>query len=239
MSRKLELSIGKLERLRTEVSETYESARAESRLIPFGQANIIGRPNIYKGVQAKYAKVRKLLDEVDKQEQRVEKIEKVEQFKEDNELIKDVHVVGKSRYATVGAKTSVNNVAYFEDKLAKMIELNEASKAHNKRRKADEPLYKTFGTQITALRRKVESLKAIESKSKDDASNISESAQRLIDDGQVRQWLKKPIYYFVTGLRKVALELNEDGEFIVSKRYYPSSAEDKQTVSMLIGKEVI
>ncbi len=41
-------------------------------------------------------------------------LEKVEDLQGKNELIKDVHVVGKSSYATVGAKTSVNNIDYFK-----------------------------------------------------------------------------------------------------------------------------
>lgn len=42
-------------------------------------------------------------------------LEKVEKFKESNELIKDIHVVGKTGYATVGVKTSVNNLEYFKN----------------------------------------------------------------------------------------------------------------------------
>ncbi len=55
-------------------------------------------------------------------------LEKVEDFKEKNELIKDVHVVGKSSYATVGAKTSVNNIDYFKNELKELEKANEKQK---------------------------------------------------------------------------------------------------------------
>ncbi|WP_376715897.1 hypothetical protein [Enterococcus dongliensis] len=49
-------------------------------------------------------------------------LEKVEQFKNENELLQDVHVVGRTSYATVEAKTSVNNLQYFKQQLVELEE---------------------------------------------------------------------------------------------------------------------
>jgi hypothetical protein len=38
--------------------------------------------------------------------------------------------------------------------------------------------------------------------------------------------MKTPTYYFVEGLRKVALEIDDNGEFKISKRYPPTSPKD-------------
>ena len=111
---RLEQAQGKLQRLKRESEEMHHLIRAEHDRIPFGQPNIIGRGDIYKKVNGYHDRAIKLLKEQEKQEKRVEMLEKVEDFKEKNELIKDVHVVGKSSYATVGAKTSVNNIDYFD-----------------------------------------------------------------------------------------------------------------------------
>ena len=63
---------------------------------------------------------------------------------------------------------------------------------------------------------------------------VSEHTQKLIDDGLVNQWKKKPIYYFVKGLKKVALEINTDGNFAISKRYPAYSEDDQKFIKILL-----
>lgn len=93
---------------------------------------------------------------------------------------------------------------------------------------------KTLGTEITKLKNKIKILE--EMKTKDENKVLSEHAQSLIENGLVTQWQKKPIYYFVKGLRKVALVLNESGEFEKSKKYSPYSDEDIKFVEKLLKK---
>lgn len=119
-------------RIKKEQVEVVQAIRNEHDRIPFGQPNIIGRSDIYKNVKQQYAKVRKLVEEQEKQEHRIDMLEKVEDFKKNNELLKDIHVVGKSSYATVGAKTSVNNLEYFKNKLIELEKQNKEAKAYNK-----------------------------------------------------------------------------------------------------------
>jgi hypothetical protein len=146
--------------------------------------------------------------------------------------LKDAHVIGNTSYATIGAKTSVNNLDYFKSKLAELEKRNEEAKAYNKTKPAVK--MKTLGAEITKLKRKIQMLE--EMKAKDETKILSEHAQNLIDNGLVTQWQKKPIYYFVKGLRKVALVLNESGDFEASKNYSPYSDEDIKFLEKLFKK---
>ncbi|MHC5250497.1 hypothetical protein [Enterococcus sp. LJL90] len=227
---RLEQSEKKLERLKTEYQEMSNRAAAERKKIPLGQP-IIGRPDIYKTARRYQEGAFRKQEEIEQQEMRVAKLQKVEEFKNANELLQDVHVVGKSEYATVGAKTSVNNIDYFKNELAKLEQLNEEAKAHNKAKKT--PKMVTYGTKITKLKRKLEQLESMKNKS--DNQIISDKAQQLIDNELVTQWKKKPIYYFVKGLKKVAVELDESGNFQPSQRYYPYTETDKNYLENLLA----
>ncbi len=235
MTTRLEQAQSKLEHIRNEQVENLKAIRKEHDMIPFGQPNIIGRSDIYKSVKRKYEKSRKLLKEEEKQENRIEMLEKVENFKTDNKLLKDVHIVGRSSYANVGAKTSVNNLEYFKNKLIELEKQNEEAKAYNKTKPKIKK--KTLGADITKLKKKIAYLEQMQEK--DQSKIIGSKAQTLIDSGAVNQWKKKPIYYFVQGLRKVALELNESGEFFISSRYPAYSDSDKTFVAELLEKELI
>lgn len=111
---KLEQAIQKLERIRNEQETTQKAIRFEHDQIPFGQPNIIGRSDIYKKVNAKYEKSRRLFKEEEKQKQKIEMLEKVETLKEENNTLKDIQVVGK---ATVGAKNKRQQFRLFQGKI--------------------------------------------------------------------------------------------------------------------------
>ena len=229
---KLEIAKNKLNRLKTEQDGIMKSIRKEKDLIPFGQPVIIGRRDIYKDLKRYYGKSIANSIEQDKQEKRIEMLEKVEEVKNENSTLKDVHVVGKTGYATIGAKTSVNNLEYFKEKLAELEEKNEEAKKYNKTKPVVK--MKTLGTEITKLKRKIQMLEDM--KAKDENKVLSQHAQSLIDNGLVTQWQKKPIYYFVKGLRKVALVLNESGDFEASKKYSADSDRDIEFVEKLLKK---
>ena len=232
MATKLEIANNKLNRLKTEQDEIMKAIRKEKDLIPFGQPVIIGRRDIYKDLKRHYGKSIANSIEQDKQEKRIEMLEKVEEVKSENSTLKDVHVVGNTSYATIGAKTSVNNLDYFKAKLSELEEKNEQAKSYNKTKPAVK--MKTLGTEITKLKRKIQMLEDM--KAKDESKVLSQHAQSLIDNGLVTQWKKKPIYYFVKGLRKVALVLNESGDFEESKKYSAYSDEDIEFVEKLLKK---
>ena len=232
MATKLEIANSKLYRLKEEQDGIMKAIRKEHDSIPFGQPVIIGRRDIYKDLKRYYGKSIANSVEQDKQEKRIEMLEKVEEVKSENSTLKDVHVVGNTSYATIGAKTSVNNLDYFKSKLVELEKRNDEAKAYNKTKPAVKMT--TLGTEITKLKNKIKMLE--EMKAKDESKVLSEHAQSLIDDGLVTQWQKKPIYYFVKGLRKVALELNDLGDFEASKKYLPYSDEDIKFVEKLLKK---
>ncbi|MDN6638569.1 MAG: hypothetical protein L0L05_09580, partial [Yaniella sp.] len=101
---------------------------------------------------------------------------------------------------------------------------NDEAKAFNKTHKDQKK--ETYGAKITQLNKKIAYLEHMQEQAENSA--ISEHSQQLIDSGAVTQWQKKPVYYFVKGLRKVALTLDEHGDFQPSKRYPPMSEDAQQ-----------
>lgn len=86
---------------------------------------------------------------------------------------------------------------------------------------------------IRSWKNKVANLESSMKSSK--KTKISKSAQSLIDSGKVKQWAKKPNTYFISGLKKVALELQSDGTFKHSPRYYgPATHEHAARVANFI-----
>ena len=71
-------------------------------------------------------------------------------------------------------------------------------------------------------------------KEADENKVMSKKTKELIESGAVTQWKKKPIFYFVKGLRKVALEIDENGDFFISN-YYPACTDlDKEFIKKLL-----
>ena len=82
---------------------------------------------------------------------------------------------------------------------------------------------------------KSERLEAIQDKV--DGLVIQPETQALIDSGEVKQWAKQPNIYFVKGLRRVALELTEEGRFELSPNYLPNTDEEKEVVNKLLSNQ--
>ena len=72
---------------------------------------------------------------------------------------------------------------------------------------------------------------------KDDGFVIQPETQDIIDSGEVKQWAEHPNIYFVKGLRRVALELTEEGKFGQSSQYLPNTKEEKEVVNKLLSKQ--
>jgi len=88
--------------------------------------------------------------------------------------------------------------------------------------------------QDKKTRTKIEMLEKMVEKDKEDKNIMSDKVRELIELGYVNQWQKQPIYYFVKGLRKVALTIDENGDFKVSKKYPTKNENDKTFVEELI-----
>lgn len=72
---------------------------------------------------------------------------------------------------------------------------------------------------------------------KDDGFVIQPETQDIIDSGEIKQWAEHPNIYFVKGLRRVALELTEEGKFEQSSQYFPNTKEEKEVVNKLLSKQ--
>lgn len=65
-----------------------------------------------------------------------------------------------------------------------------------------------------------------------------EFLEKLVDSKKLTQWTKNQQYYFVKGLRKVAVKL-ENGKLRLSKKYPPKNDKEKQYIKDLLeGKDV-
>ena len=153
-------------------------------------------------------KVFNKLDEIKKQEERVERLEQQQRFKEE----------GLNRKGN-GLDMSVQNIPRIREELEKA----ERGESHYTRE---------------TIKRYREELKRLESISEQMSSvTIQPSTQALIDDGSVNQWAKQPNLYFVKGLRRVAVELTEEGTFVPSIKYRPKTDEEKTVMDDLLNRQ--
>ena len=150
------------------------------------------------------------MDEIRQQEDLVERLEHQQRLKE----------MGLNRQGS-GLEMSVQNIPRIREELAK-AERGES-----------------FFTKAT-LKRYQEELTRLEAISEQmDKTSIQPATQALIDEGLVNQWQKQPNTYFVKGLRRVALELTEEGEFQLSSqtKYHPKTDEERLKVDELLAKQ--
>ena len=150
------------------------------------------------------------MDEIRQQEERVEHLEHQQHLKE----------MGLNRQGS-GLEMSVQNIPRIRE------ELEKAKRGES------------FFTKAT-LKRYQEELTRLEAISEQmDKMSIQPATQALIDEGLVNQWQKQPNTYFVKGLRRVALELTEEGEFQLSSqtKYHPKTDEERLKVDELLAKQ--
>lgn len=150
------------------------------------------------------------MDEIRKQEERVVRLEHQQHLKE----------MGLNRQGS-GLEMSVQNIPRIRE------ELEKAKRGES------------FFTKAT-LKRYQEELTRLEAISEQmGKTSIKPATQALIDEGLVNQWQKQPNTYFVKGLRRVALELTEEGEFQLSSqtKYHPKTDEERLKVDELLAKQ--
>lgn len=150
------------------------------------------------------------MDEIRQQEERVERLEHQQHLKE----------MGLNRQGS-GLEMSVQNIPRIRE------ELEKAERGES------------FFTKAT-LKRYQEELTRLEAISEQmGKTSIQPATQALIDEGLVNQWQKQPNTYFVKGLRRVALELTEEGEFQLSSqtKYHPKTDDERLKVDELLAKQ--
>ena len=201
----------KLERLRGEQDEAISRAYSHQALTNGQPMNDKRGGASFKRKQEQIEdQVFSKMDEIRQQEERVERLEHQQHLKE----------MGLNRQGS-GLEMSVQNIPRIRE------ELEKAKRGES------------FFTKAT-LKRYQEELTRLEAISEQmGKTSIQPATQALIDEGLVNQWQKQPNTYFVKGLRRVALELTEEGEFQLSSqiKYHPKTDEERMKVDELLAKQ--
>ena len=199
----------KLERLRGEQDDAISRAYSHQALTNGQPMNDKrGGASFMRKQEQIEGQVFSKMDEIRQQEERVESLEHQQHLKE----------MGLNRQGS-GLEMSVQNIPRIREELEKA----ERGESHY--------------TKET-IKRYREELKRLEGISEQMSSvTIQPSTQSLIDDGSVNQWAKQPNLYFVKGLRRVAVELTEEGTFVPSTKYRPRTDEEKAVLDNLLNRQ--
>ena len=201
----------KLERLKGEQDEAISRAYSH-QAITNGQPinDKRGGANFKKKQEQIEDQVFSKMDEIRKQEERVERLEYQQHLKE----------MGLNRQGS-GLEMSVQNIPRIRE------ELEKAKRGESFFTKATLKRYQEELTRLEAIYEQM------------GKTSIQPATQALIDEGLVNQWQKQPNTYFVKGLRRVALELTEEGEFQLSSqtKYHPKTDEERLKVDELLAKQ--
>ena len=98
---------------------------------------------------------------------------------------------------------------------------------------------KTDWNEVLIVQKKLEKRKGeINMEQNTGNKTREEFLEKLVDSKKLTQWTKNQQYYFVKGLKKVAVKL-ENGELRLSKKYPPKNDNEKQYIKNLLeGKDV-
>ncbi|MCW1060547.1 PBECR4 domain-containing protein [Streptococcus anginosus] len=201
----------KLNRLKGELDNSIQAAQEHQNLTN-GQPMNDKRNGaaFFKKQEQLGNKVFSTMDEIKKQEERVEKLQYQKELKEK----------GLNRQGN-GLEMSVQNIPKIREEIEK----------------ADRGESMFTKETIKRYRQELERLEA--AKNKAGGVTIQPAAQSLIDEGLVNQWQKRPDTYFVKGLRRVALEMTEEGNFQISSnwKYQPKTEDEKNKVEDLLNRQ--
>lgn len=201
----------KLERLRGEQDEAISRAYSHQALTNGQPMNDKrGGASFMRKQEQIEGQVFSKMDEIRQQEERVERLEHQQHLKE----------MGLNRQGS-GLEMSVQNIPRIRE------ELEKANRGESFFTKATLKRYQKELTRLEAISEQM------------GKTSIQPAAQALIDEGLVNQWQKQPNTYFVKGLRRVALELTEEGEFQLSSqtKYHPKTDEERLKVDELLAKQ--
>lgn len=201
----------KLNRLKGELDNSIQAAQEHQNLTN-GQPMNDKRNGaaFFKKQEQLEDKVFSTMDEIKKQEERVEKLQYQKELKEK----------GLNRQGN-GLEMSVQNLPKIREEIEK----------------ADRGESMFTKETIKRYRQELERLEAAQNKA--EGVTIQPAAQSLIDEGLVNQWQKRPDTYFVKGLRRVALEMTEEGNFQISSnwKYQPKTEDEKNKVEELLNRQ--
>ena len=196
----------KLERLKGEADEAINAAYSHQSLTNGQPMNDKRGGGRFMQKQEQIEnRVFSKLDEIKEQEERIERLQERE----------DRKAAGLNRQGN-GLEMSVQNIPRIRE------EIEKAERGESSYRPETIKRYKKELERLEAIQEKVDGLV------------IQPETQALIDSGEVKQWAKQPNIYFVKGLRRVALELTEEGRLELSPKYRPNTDEEKEVVNKLL-----
>lgn len=196
----------KLERLKGEADEAINAAYSHQSLTNGQPMNDKRGGGRFMQKQEQIEnRVFSKLDEIKEQEERIERLQERE----------DRKAAGLNRQGN-GLEMSVQNIPRIRE------EIEKAERGESSYRPETIKRYKKELERLEAIQEKVDGLV------------IQPETQALIDSGEVKQWAKQPNIYFVKGLRRVALELTEEGRLELSPKYRPNTDEEKEIVNKLL-----
>lgn len=199
----------KLERLKGEADEAINAAYSHQSLTNGQPMNDKRGGGRFMQKQEQIEnRVFSKLDEIKEQEERIERLQEIE----------DRKAAGINRQGN-GLEMSVQNIPRIRE------EIEKAERGESSYRPETIKRYKKELERLGAIQDKVDGLV------------IQPETQALIDSGEVKQWAKQPNIYFVKGLRRVALELSEEGRFELSPKYRPNTDEEKEIVNKLLSNQ--
>ena len=199
----------KLERLKGEADEAINAAYSHQSLTNGQPMNDKRGGGRFMQKQEQIEnRVFSKLDEIKEQEERIERLQERE----------DRKAAGLNRQGN-GLEMSVQNIPRIRE------EIEKAERGESSYRPETIKRYKKELERLEAIQDKVDGLV------------IQPETQALIDSGEVKQWAKQPNIYFVKGLRRVALELTEEGRLELSPKYRPNTDEEKEIVNKLLSNQ--
>lgn len=214
-SYQLQRAQGKLERLQEELDQVNKDLQERYEMTN-------GQPMNDKRNGSSWFKRTNQLEE-----KRYNKIQELEEQKKRVEMLKrrDYNKANGLNRRGNGLDMSVENIPRIKEEIAK-FERGESS------------------YRKETIQRYQRELGRLEEMAKLSGQELTPGAQKLVDEGLIRQWKKKPMLYFVTDkeFRRLALELNDKGEFQESSdlRYHAmyGAAEDKIAELLKIQKDI-
>lgn len=199
----------KLERLKGEADEAINAAYSHQSLTNGQPMNDKRGGGRFMQKQEQIEnRVFSKLDEIKEQEERIERLQEIE----------DRKAAGLNRQGN-GLEMSVQNIPRIRE------EIEKAERGESSYRPETIKRYKKELERLEVIQDKVDGLV------------IQPETQALIDSGEVKQWAKQPNIYFVKGLRRVALELTEEGRLELSPKYRPNTDEEKEIVNKLLSNQ--
>lgn len=219
----------KLERLKKEFDDMANPAENKPLGQPRHLETSMGRrlaKQEDKFIERKFNK----LNAIKAQEEKLERVE----YREKNRAL--------GLTANGGLQKSVQNIGAWEKRLNQQLEIKQYLK-DNKIKTGNQykaGIYEKFGTtykssKLKEARETVNSLRTMSKQASAAKGAMSSQSKKLVESGAVKQWAKKPTYYFVNGLRKVAVEMDSSGKFKPSSRYPAISQSDKDFLKKLLG----